>query len=424
MVTKAKHSKRQSPELRVVFDTNVLFTGTASDLVQQEVANLIKESVFPDLKIQWYLPEMVCHERQFQMQKKALEMLPTIGKLERLLGHNLALTDEILIDSVGKAISRRQEELGLLKLALDQSRVDWKRVSLDSVYRKPPFRDGETEKGFRDCLVVESFLQLVADSPKTPEVCRIVLATGDKLLADTARVRTAGLSNILVISSLEELKGLINTLVSRVDEAFLAQLKPKAEKLFFVPKDESTFFFREHLQQKMRDKFAAELAMPPLGAAIRTNGMWLISPPNFVSKNRRRIQWASRIEVQAEASKAALQVPKLNSSVFTNVVQTPLGGNTVPVSSLGDPGGNQVSFDDFPSGNIALSKYLSVFPLQGSGNWGNNLEYASTPSVITTHKGIDTYEIIWATDVTTAGNLRNPLVEDLKHVEATWEPVA
>jgi hypothetical protein len=48
------------------------------------------------------------------------------------------------------------------------------KLTLDAAYRKPPLKDGETEKGFRDRIIVETFLQLVDDSPKTPTICRIV----------------------------------------------------------------------------------------------------------------------------------------------------------------------------------------------------------------------------------------------------------
>src|SRR5579859_1226277 len=99
MVTQAKRRKHL-PQLKVVFDTNILITDSASDLVRQEAVNLIKESKFPDLEIQWYLPEMVRHERQYQMQKRALALLPHIAKVERLLGHNLAINDQLLVDSV------------------------------------------------------------------------------------------------------------------------------------------------------------------------------------------------------------------------------------------------------------------------------------------------------------------------------------
>src|SRR3989454_9302974 len=40
-----------------------------------------------------------------------------------------------LVDSVEKVVSLRLEELGLLSLALNDSKVDWRCVALDAAYR-------------------------------------------------------------------------------------------------------------------------------------------------------------------------------------------------------------------------------------------------------------------------------------------------
>lgn len=159
--------KTKGPELRVVFDTSALYTGSESDLVQGEVAAVIKEhSQHPDLEITWYLPHTVRHERQFRMQTKALELLQSIEKLERLLGHRLNITERIIKERVNAAVETQIQNLGLEPLEFDSTRVDWTRLILDACYRRPPFEDSEREKGFRDSLIVETFLQLVENSPK------------------------------------------------------------------------------------------------------------------------------------------------------------------------------------------------------------------------------------------------------------------
>jgi len=124
-----KKKKNQKSQLRVVFDTNALYVtptslGSASDLLRQEIADLIADSKYPDLDILWYLPEVVRHERQYQMQTEALKLRPAINKIERLLGHNLALTDQILLDHVKTKIDERKDQLGLQELALDHGHVD------------------------------------------------------------------------------------------------------------------------------------------------------------------------------------------------------------------------------------------------------------------------------------------------------------
>jgi hypothetical protein len=412
MTVESKRRKSQKPKLLVVFDTNALYTGSASDLVHQEAANLIKESTFPDLEIRWYLPEMVRHERQYQMQKRALELLPPIAKVERLLGHKLAITEQILIDSVEKAVSDRLGELGLLILAQDYQKVNWHQVSLDAAYRKPPFQDGESEKGFRDRMIVECFLQLVDVSPRTAKTCRVVLVSGDRLVAQAVEAQTVGSTNTRVLATLEELKGLINTLVSQVDEEFLASLKPKAQKFFFIPKEKSTLLYKESIREKLEAKFATELASPPLGASSRKNGTWLINEPNFVKKTGRRIQWTSRIEIEAEAFRlryksSAYSYSQVNSlaaltgaspSQGVNIFAQNPGyisiGGTAQLSSLAKP---------------ELGSYAATYEDGGS---------------ITSHKGLDIYEAIWSADVTTTRDLRRPTVDELRHVGPTWEQVA
>jgi hypothetical protein len=352
------------------------------------------------------------------MQKRALELLPPIAKVERLLGHNLAINEQILVDSVEKVVSQRLEELGLLSLALDDNKVDWHRLALDAAYRRPPFKDGETEKGFRDRIIVESFLQLVDDSPKTPNICRIVLVSGDGLVAQTVKARIAGSTNCAVLTTLEELKGLINTLVSQVDEAFLALLKPKADKLFFIPKDESTLYYKEHIREKLREKFATELAAPPPGATSRTNGTWGISAPNFVKKTGRRIQWTSRIAVEAEASKTVSHSPAIESSslqiaptvnrlkYYTGISDLLASQGPPEVLTIGRP--------------IQLSTLANTEGL----NLENSLMAIGPSSSVTTHKGVDVYEVLWSTDVTTSRELRRPSIDEIRHGEPTWEQVA
>jgi hypothetical protein len=418
MTQKVNYRKRQIPQLRVVFDTNVLYTGSASDLVRQEVADLIRQNVFPDLEVQWYLPELVRHERQYQMQRRALELLPAVARVERLLGHNLAITEQILIDSVEKAVSQRQQELGLVSVTLDFNKIDWHRVALDAVYRRPPFKEGETEKGFRDSLIVECFLQLVADSPRTPKVCRIVLVSGDRLVAQAVEARTTESTNTAVFSTLEELKGLINTLVSQVDELFLASLKPKAQKLFFVPKEESTLYYKEHIRDKLKEKFAAELAAPPQGATTRTNGTWHISPPNFVKKTGRRIQWASRIEVEAEAGKSATQPAAIELSSLRAAPSVNISSDYSLFKPVAGWSGH--------SGTVVIGGpgSTTMAGVTGEGTqWANYLEPFTAFTTITTHKGVDVYEVLWSADVTTDRELRRPSIDEIRHSEPRWEQV-
>ena len=181
--------------------------------------------------------------------------------------------------------------------------------------------------------------------------------------------------------------------------------------MFFVPKDESTLLYREHIQEQLTSKFATELTVPPPGATSRTNGKWIVSPPNFVRKTSRRIQWASRIEIEAEASKTVSQSPATEA----------------PSLQVG-PSVNLFSAD--PGFYGSLSDMLGSQPASAfakipvGAEWGKHLvAYATGRNVITTHKGVDAFEVLWSADVTTSRELRRPSIDEIKHMEPTWEQV-
>lgn len=289
--------KKQLPELKVLFDTNVLFTQVASDLVKPEVAALINEhSTYPDHKITWHLPEVVRHERQYQMQKAALQLLPSLQKIERLLGHNLGINDRILEQRVNDAVVSQLDLLKLTVVEVDTTKVDWSTLMLNAVYRRPPFDPGDREKGFRDALIVEALLQLIDRSPVTPTVCRVVLVTEDKLLTEAAQLATASLANVRILGTLEELRGLINTLVSEVGEDFVAEIQAKARSYFFEKGDKSGFFHKEDLRKQLSETFQNELAQKPEGVTETEPSTWYIGNPRFVKKEGQRVYWASRVQ--------------------------------------------------------------------------------------------------------------------------------
>lgn len=305
--------KKQIPELKVLFDTNVLYTQMASDLVKPEVATLITEhSSYTDHKISWHLPAIVRHERQYQMEKAAMQLLPSLSKLEKLLGHNLAINESILKQRVSDAISTHLAFLRIETVDVDPSQVNWPEIILKAAYRRPPFDSGEKEKGFRDALVIESLRQLILQSPVTPTVCRIVLVTEDKLLRQAAEEATTSVQNVRIVADLDELKGLINTLVSEVGEDFIAELLPKAHSHFFVKEDKTTLYYKEDIRKIIKEQFSSELASKPDGVTEMEPGTWYIGKSRFVKKEGQRIFWVNRIEPTFTGYRTASNAPAKN----------------------------------------------------------------------------------------------------------------
>jgi hypothetical protein len=424
VIKRTTQRKRERRELRVAFDTNVLFTGSASDLVRPEVANLISRSKFGDLDVQWYLPEVVRMERQYQMQKGALDLLTPLRKVEKLLGHNFGISEEALIERVEKIIAQHQGELGLIVLKPEYANLDWDRLVSDCVFRKAPFQEGKTEKGFRDALIVESFVRLVNESPKTPKRCRVVLVTADLLVIEAAKAHTVGAANALVLGSLEELGGLINTLVSEVDEAYIASLRPRADELFFVVGDESTLYYKEHVRERLERKFARELSALPSGATDRKNLTWQINPPNFSKKSGQHIYWASRIEIEVEARRtitddrgAHFYRAAANRGVAVQSRETAILLNSLP-SYLAPP--------IQTIGRATGGGLIGELTLGNAGIYdaGRDWESVAPSRGVVTHKGSDVYDVLWKVVVTRGGGLRRPSIDDIVHVDTNWEAVS
>jgi PIN domain len=407
--------RKKVPELKVVFDTNVLFTGSASDFLRHEIVDVIRSnSAHEDLSLQWYVPEVVMHERQFQMRRRGFELLPSLEKMERLLGHNLNITKDIVEDRVRSAIDRQAQELGVKLQPLDVSAVEWTKLILDALYRKPPFEAGEKEKGFRDALVAETFFQIVAQSPSTPKLCRVALITDDKLLTDAVNTRATGMSNVRVLSDADELKGLINTLVSEVSEEFVASIKKQATEYFFVPKLEDTLYYRENIRDKILEPFALRLREVPKGASHRANEGWTISAPQFVKKEGQRVTWATRITIAAKAYKSTTSVYLDHYLPASAAVKLPAGDV-----------GNITTFPSFPSGskpadaNLLANSYLTLRDEYLSlANW-------ELPAGISGESlaasGRSVFQVTWSVSVSTNLRFTNPKIERVEFIETVWE---
>lgn len=433
-------------ELRVVFNSSVVYTGSESYLVKKEVASEIKKnSQHPDLNIKWYLTATVMNERQYQMQNKAMELLPSIQKMERLLGHNLNITESIVKQRVREAIAEQIKDLNLNILELDSKEVDVNKLMLDACYRRAPFHPGENERGFRDALIAEAFAQLVEVSPKTPKVCRVVMVAGDEDLREAINERCGNAKNVRILESIDDLKGLINTLIEQVTEEVVAAYREKAKGYFFDVDQEDSIYYKEKIRSKIRKKFKDELVKIPKGSDERVNNQtWHISTPSFIKKEARRVFWSSRIRVDSEAYKWTTVTfpPKYGSTSGTTSWEhispsstsdigkievtgippdwlTINSGKISGTSSIDESGirwgstGNWINVG--PSGPSGTDNWINVGPSGLSG------PIIQSPTKVLFSKGQAIFEVIWSVTITTTGVFRSPQIESIKHVGTNWE---
>lgn len=398
--------KKAKPQLKIVFDTNVLFTKTASALLTDNVKSFIDENTrHSDLSIKWYLSDIVVGERRFQMQKEAYIFLPQIKKLERLLDHNLNITQDILTDRVNKTINKQMSSLGISELSLDTNSIDWKKLITRAIDRLPPFDAKKNEKGFRDSLIAESFFQLVSKSPSTPKVCRIIFVTEDDKLTEFLKECTSKNRNVRILNNLSELESLINTLVSQVTEEFIVEIKDTISNYFFSKNDRTGLYYTEKIKNQIEGIYSEELESVPTLDLYRDNGTWWISNPVFIKKVRQRMHWMTPIQVDAKLYKYESETP-----LSDLLAENPLS-KSVRV-------GQGVSFgsDLLAQSPVLRSIYAGQELQSGIGSF-----LTETRTKIDTGKGHTNFEVSWSVNITPTKKFRNPKIDDMQFISTKWD---
>lgn len=388
-------TKKKIPKLQVLFDTNVLFTQVASDLVCLKAKELINEnSQHPDLTIEWYLPEVVIGERRYQMLQKAKELLPNMLKMEKLLGHNFGVGEDTLELHVNNAINKSINECKFKTATVDTKNINWEDLISRSVKRELPFEAGEKEKGFRDSIIAHSFLQLHKNSPSTPSICLLALISEDHKLGDYVRKLTVDSKNIRILSSLDQLENLINTLISTIPEELAYDLAQKASKLFFVEDDTKTFYYKENIKEKIRDEYSNILNNTILPGCSRNEKTWWISEPIFIKKERQRIHWVTTVEIEFDI----YHFKRADAS------QDSLFGSQSLLAQYAK---------GVDKGNLSLSTALPSPPLPPP-SLGLGLLGSLTPTQkVVDFTGKEKFEIHWNTTLSRSHNLTGPKVEKI-----------
>ena len=362
--------------LKVLFDTNVIYTGSANDLFRKEITELLdNHKILSDIELYWHIPEVVLKERTFQMNKKGNELLPNVQKLERILGHNLNISSEIIRSRIDETIKKQLEKYQIHTAKTDTTKVDWETLINKALNRQPPFEDNEKEKGFRDALILECLMQLIKNSPTTKSICRIAFISNDGLLNVAATQATSSASNVNVFSNIDELVSLINILTSQITEETITSISAESGKLFFTKDDETSLYFTEGVRKEITEDYATQLSAKQEGADKRENGSWWINKPGFEKKDKQRVFWKSIIEVDFEEFKTSIESSSTKSIL------------------------------DLIQKKESTNPFLST----------------SAPSFQTKKEkvgeGKTRFEVLWSVTLTTNKKLKNPKVDSIKYVD-------
>lgn len=407
--------KKKNLELRIMLDTSVLYTGSSSDLLNTEILSLIKEySSTPDLSISWYLPNAVVSEREYQMLEKGKQLLPSIQKLEKLLGHNLNINENIIHEKVKTAINQQIKTNAIKTITLNTNNVNWEILINKALFRNMPFEKGEKEKGFKDALIAESFFQLFNSSPKTRTICRLIFVAHDKLLFETLKKETQKLSNVHIYNNIENLKSLMNTLASTVEEKLIKKIQEKASCLFFEKGNEESLFNKNNLQKQISKQFCNELELLPEGGEIRNNGTWHISNPRFIKKKTQKITWKTKVEVVSQAYKTVTCL-----SCPTKAIAPNNAIYSFPQTLYQQPENTNLVYQN--TNNIDLNPLSNPWSAYSYAKQEELLNSIFTKENELVANGRTIFEVTWSIHITTTHLLRKPKIESVDFIKIDWE---
>jgi hypothetical protein len=398
----------------VAFDTNAIQTHPrefASPAVRRLTA-----TARDHLKLRWLVPEMVRLEREQQMREESLKLLRAKANFEFLTQTTFPVTTELIEQRVAEASARQMAETGLKPLRLKDRHIDWALLFADAAARRGLFAEGdvEGEKGFRDRIIAETFLQLPPKSERgRPQ--RIFFVTDDKGLMDYVQERMGQRADVSVIRNINEMANELNTLNAGLQEQAVAGYRAEAEALFGGPQSKGGLYGQLELQKKLEVKFATLLALVPEGALSRSLAQWSVRQPTFIASKGNQIHFESQVVATGYLSPHAFSY-SLTSGVFD------LSGDidtVAPSARLWT-----TNYDAWQSAQLKLPSPLvdaagNLLP-SSSGRWGTMF-----PPSTTVRRALiqEVFAVKWSARIRRK-KLESPALDALDHLETIQEPYA
>jgi|GEM_PF-6366764 len=374
-----------------MFDTNAIMNDEFDTFVRKAAKDLIAQhSNHGDLDIRWLIPDVVRGEREYQMRNEYRGISGHVMKAENLFAQQWGITQ----DRVHQRIAARiDEELAANRMQImpcDMARVDWVDVLRRSCMREPPFSPGKTEKGFRDAVLCETFVQLVGGLTGRDAA---VLVSGDQLIKQYIESRGVLRNRARLVDNLEVLHDEIQLRVGDVDEATRTLIEQRAQELFYPwdNRDDLTCLWaRERLHERIWEEHGARITQTPTGVQyVRVEHE--LSNARLVSKSGPRVRFESIYSVQ---SAPRFWVPATNVQQDTTTYMPPSG------AGIGLPGASAANFHPAQGG------LLGALQSAPAGEW-QQVNKASKDSV----------SIRWSTTFSRDRRLTRATIDELAFVE-------
>jgi hypothetical protein len=252
--------KRQPPiSFTVTVDTNALFPKYVIDIVSPKFMALWQECSGL-AKLSLVVPEIVRGERLYQLvtaaekaTENAAKNFATICKVSGRAPPNLPTRRELRRE-VEKQFEKWRVEAGATIAPVPYGTIDWKRVVNDSIWRVKPFEaageDKDSEKGFRDCLILETLREIF---PARNEQ-KLVFISNDTLLREAA-IEQIHAKEFSAYEGLGNFASYLRLAHEEMNQEFVEALLQKVPSVFYTSDNPKCVYYTFKISQLVASKF-------------------------------------------------------------------------------------------------------------------------------------------------------------------------
>lgn len=293
-----------------MFDTQITYSDSTR-FVPNELRDAITTSR-EYLTVTWWVPDVVWLERRRQMILSLERALPYAPRLELLTGERMKrYGSEEIASAVDRQMANEAQELGLRRFVPSYGAADWTSIITNAVDGEPPFErrresnEKETEKGFRDRMVGEAFLQVAAELARNSGASLLFLVCADNALRSF--VENSGLvgERVRLLASRNELNASLNSLDLEQRGVLMQEFRAVAARLFYTEGDERSLFYAADLLGTIAREHQAVLEDVPAGATRTPRGYEVKEPVPEDLKNG-EVVWSSKVGILAELTRRTL----------------------------------------------------------------------------------------------------------------------
>jgi hypothetical protein len=194
----------------------------------------------PHTPLELAIPETVFAELHFQQTTSALKAVDRITESMTQLSSVAAgsykhrIDPDKVKDQVGVKLSKWVSGKAGHAVKTPLSSIDWGSVADAAAWRKPPFtfdsKRPELEKGFRDCLILETLLQVSRDNESTNK--NVIFLCKDSLLREAAASKLKHRPNVLFFESLADFASYLDLSRQELTTEFVRQIQVRARAKF------------------------------------------------------------------------------------------------------------------------------------------------------------------------------------------------